>query len=97
MFLFLIFMFKNTYIGGKNASRPYQVGHNKIGNWFVIYCASGDTLKGAVKLTFGAHGSCLHSMTKERPSEWERSQMSEGRNGKLRRARPAQMSAVRLC
>lgn len=49
----------------------------------MIYCASGDTLKGAVKLTFGALGSCLHSTTKERPSEQERSQMSEGRNGKL--------------
>lgn len=70
VFLFLIFMFKNMYIvGGKNASRPYQVGHSKIANWFVIYCTSGGTLKGVVKLTFGADSSCWHSVTKARPSE----------------------------
>lgn len=90
-------MFKNMYIGGKNASQPYQVGHNKIGNWFVIYCTSGDTLKCVVKLTFGAYSSCLHSMTKERPSEYKRFQTSEGRNGKLLLAQRAQMSVVRLC
>ena len=85
------------YIGGENASCPYQVGHNKIGNWFVIYCTSSDTLKCVVKLTSGLYSSCLHSMTEERPCEQERSQMNEARNGKLPPVQAAQMRVVRIC
>lgn len=97
MSLLLNLMFKNMYIGEKNASHPYQVGHNKIGNCFVIYCTSGDTLKCVVKLTFGIYSSCLHSMTKERACEEERSQMNEARNGKLPLVQGAQMRVVCIC
>lgn len=82
---------------GKNASRPYQVGHNKIGNWLVTYCTSGDTLKCVVKLTLGLYSSCLRSMTKERPCEQERSRMNEARNGKLPLVQAAQMLVVSIC
>jgi hypothetical protein len=97
VFLLLILMFKNMYIGEKNASCSYQVGHNKIGNWFMICCTSGDTLKGVVKWTFGIYSSCLHSMTKERPCEQERWKMNEARNGKLPLVQAAQMCVVRIC
>lgn len=52
----------------------------------MIYCTSGDTVKCVVvRLTSGMYSSCLHSMTKERPCEEERSQMNAARNGKLPR------------
>lgn len=52
----------------------------------MIYCTSGDTVKCVVvRLTLGMYSSCLHSMTKERPCEEERSQMNAARNGKLPR------------
>lgn len=55
----------------------YHLKDNEIGNRFMIYCSSSSTLKYMGKLAFSIYSSCLHSMTKERPCEYERSQMNE--------------------